>query len=73
MFGFRKKVVVQQYDKNTQKPVIRASICTGEQVAGFRDKETGKFHEIMLLRGEDDKNYFMRKYGVSEDEIVKEY
>lgn len=37
------------YDKEKQKPVIRCSICTGEQVAGFKDIRTGKFTDIMLI------------------------
>ena len=27
------------------EPVIRSSICTGEQVACMRERETGKLHE----------------------------
>lgn len=34
MFGKIKKA---SYDKENKKPVIRCSICTGEQVAGFKD------------------------------------
>lgn len=30
---FKKKIVVQSYDKENKKPVIKSSICTGEQVA----------------------------------------
>ena len=33
---FKKKGVVQSYDKENKKPVIKASICNGEQVAGFK-------------------------------------
>ena len=40
------------YDPETERPVIRASICTGEQVAGFKNKTTGAFREIMLIRSE---------------------
>lgn len=73
MFGFKKKTIVEQYDKNKYQPVIRASICTGEQTAGFKDKQTGKFQEFMLLHNEKDKLYFMEKYGIKEEEIIKEY
>lgn len=73
MFGFKKKIVVEQYDKAKKQAVIRASICTGEQVAGFKDRETGRFHEVMLIRNEADKACFMEKYGVCEEELVKEY
>ena len=31
---FKKKVVTKTYDKENKKPVIKASICNGEQVAG---------------------------------------
>ena len=63
----------QQYDKTKQKPVIRASICTGEKVAGFKDLATGQFSEIMLIRNDGDLYEFMESYGVERDEIVKEY
>lgn len=63
----------QQYDKTKQKPIIRASICTGEKVAGFKDLATGQFSEIMLIRNDGDLYEFMQSYGVERDEIVKEY
>ena len=44
---FKKKSVVQSYDKENKKPVIKASICNGEQVAGFKDIQTGKIEEVM--------------------------
>ena len=31
------------------EPVIRAGICIGEEVAGFKDVQTGKIEEIMLI------------------------
>ena len=31
---FKKKTVIKTYDKENKKPVIKASICNGEQVAG---------------------------------------
>ena len=46
---FKKKSSAKSYDKDTQKPVIKASICNGEQVAGFKDLHTGKFEEVMLI------------------------
>ena len=58
----------QQYDKTKQKPVIRASICTGEKVAGFKDLATGQFSEIMLIRNDGDLYEFMQSYGVERDE-----
>lgn len=67
----KRKEQIHSYDKEKQIPVLRCSICTGEQVAGFKDKETGKFKEIMMIRNEDDLSLFMKQYGVTE--IKKEY
>ena len=45
MFG-KKKIMEQtvKYDPESQYPVIRSSICTGEKVAGFKDKTGGTFY-----------------------------
>ncbi len=47
---FRKKPQRFTYDKENKIPIIKASICNGEQVAGFKDVHTGAFEEIMLIR-----------------------
>ena len=49
------------------KPVIRASICTGEEVAGFRDIRTGKIEEIMLIRSPEDLERFKEIYEITEE------
>lgn len=61
----------QKYDIETQKPVLKCSICNGEQVAGFKDTRTGKFEEIALIRNPRELDEFMRTYGI--EEISKEY
>ena len=61
-----------KYDSRKLTPVIRCSICTGEQVAGFRDNATGKFTDVMLIRGSSDLETFRKKYGV-EGDIEKIY
>lgn len=60
-----------QYDKQTYKPILKCSICNGEQVAGFKNLQTGRFEEIMLVRNAADLREFMERYGVSE--VPKEY
>lgn len=72
MFG-KKKYQVKTYDREHEKPVIHASICNGEQVAGFKNTSTGKFSEVMLIRGRHDLEEFMEMYGIGESEITKEY
>ena len=69
---FKKKKAHQSYDKENKKPVIKASICNGEQVAGFKDIHTGKIEEVMLIKSPTDLEHFKAMYGIDE-EIVKEY
>ena len=66
---FRKKTAVghDAYDHEKKTPAIRASICTGEKVAGFRDKETGSFEEIMLIRSEKDLALFRKQFRIEEE------
>ena len=49
--------------------MIRASICTGEKVACMREKETGKLHELALIRSEEDLQHFCLDYGVEKSAI----
>ena len=67
MFGRKKRDL--NYNKEIQKPMVRASICTGEKVAGFRDRTTGKFTDVMLIRSEKDLAEFCKEYGVDQKEI----
>lgn len=69
---FRKKKTLKTYDKDNKKPIIKASICNGEQVAGFKDIHTGKMEEVMLIKNQEDINIFKEMYGINE-EIEKEY
>lgn len=49
------------------EPVIRSSICTGEKVAGFKNRQSGVFEDIMLIRVPDDVAEFRKKYGIGEE------
>ena len=68
---FKKKPHKTRYDKTNKKAVLKCSICTGEQVAGFKDIYTGHFDEIMLIRDVADLDAFMEMYDVAA--ISKEY
>ena len=68
----RKKTVTKTYDKKNKKPIIKASICNGEQVAGFKDIHTGKIEEIMLIKHTGDIDTFKQMYGI-DGEIPKVY
>ena len=72
-FFFHKKTNIQgpQFDPETQYAVIRSSICTGEKVAGFKNKTDGHFTEVMLIRSPADEREFKDTYGV--ESIKVEY
>lgn len=46
---FKKKPQRPKYDKTNKKAVLKCSICTGEQVAGFKVLDTDHF-ELPLYR-----------------------
>ena len=66
MFGRKKTVRRLEYDPLVKEPAIRCSICTGEQVAGFRNRHTGVFEEILALRSEEDLEEFRKMTGVKD-------
>lgn len=73
MFGRKKRSAGVPYDKTGKVPVIRSSICTGEQTAGFRDTVSGKFEELMLIRDGRDFQEFLRRYQVDEEDVRREW
>lgn len=62
---FGKKPKKKTYDKDNQKPVLRCSICTGEQVVGFQNIHTGDFEEVMLIQNAADLEGFKSQYGIT--------
>lgn len=67
MMSIFKKKHTQSYDKMNKKPVLKTSICTGEQVAGFQDIHTGKIEEIMLIKQTGDIDTFKQIICFSHD------
>ena len=65
MFFKKKEKVLETYDPERKEPVIKCSICNGEQVAGFRDIHTGVFEEVMLIRNNQDLDSFRSRYGIT--------
>ena len=59
------------FDRDNQTAVIKCSICTGEQVAGFKNRKDGHFNEAMVIKSEKDIEYFKEIYQI--EEISKEY
>jgi hypothetical protein len=42
-------------------------------VAGFKNRRTGHFEDVMLVRGAKDLQTFLDRYGLTADELEKEY
>lgn len=52
------------FDPEIQYAVIRSSICTGEKVAGFKNKKDGHFVEVMVIRSPEDEKRFKETYNL---------
>ena len=68
LFSFKsaKKLSAPPFDPAAEEPAIRCSICTAEQVAGFRSKRTGQFREVTLIRTPKDLEGFKKDFGVED-------
>ena len=64
---FQRKTAISfpSYDPERQQAVLKCSICTGGQVAGFLDRQTGHFTDVMLIRNEKDLEAFQKHYKLS--------
>ena len=60
-----------EFDPDKQYAVIRSSICTGEKVAGFKNKDDGHFTEVMLIKSPSDEIIFRDTFNLTE--IKTEY
>ncbi len=59
------------FDPEKQEAVIRSSICTGEKVAGFKNKEDGHFTEAMVIHTPQEEERFRENYGL--ETVKREY
>lgn len=67
----RKEELKIEFDREKEVPVLRCSICNGEQVAGFKDLRTGHFREYSVIRSPQELEHFREQCGV--EKIPKEY
>ena len=67
---FRKRETVTPYDRQTQLPIIKSSVCTGEKTACFQDLRTKKITEIMLIR--DDRDLAEKTLGGKEQSTQRQ-
>ena len=64
---FHKKRPAIRYDAEKQIPAVRKSICTGEMTAGFIDRESGRFQELMKIESLE---RFREETGAEEIRII---
>ena len=72
-FFSSKKKEYPKMPKGDFDPVIRCSICTGEQVICAKDRKTGEMHELMLVRTPSDIEDFCVANNIDVTEVQKEY
>ena len=70
MFGRIKKI---DFDRQTQEPAIRKSICTGETTVGFVDLKTGHFSDYIKVTDSAQIDDFCRRTGTEREHIRTVY
>lgn len=73
LFGRRKRRPAVAFDPDAQQPAVRRSICTGEMTAGFIDRQTGKFQDVMLVDGPAGLEEFCERIGADVNEVKTIY
>ena len=72
LFG-RKKTEFPKMPEGDFEPVLRCSICTGEQTLCVREKQSGKLHELMLIRRPEELAGFCAANGLDINKVEKIY
>lgn len=61
------------YNSRYWTPLVRGSMCNGNQCAGFRNKETGDFEEICKIETPKDLSNFQFKYHLKRKDLQREW
>lgn len=72
LFG-KKKTEYPKFPEGDCKPVLRCSICTGEQVLCAKDTRTGHLSELMLIRTPGELEGFCEANHIPLESIEKVY
>ena len=72
LFG-KKKSEYTKMPEGDYVPVLRCSICTGEQVLCAKEVRTGKLLELMLIKTPVQLEGFCAANGISPEEIERVY
>ena len=71
IFG-RKKAVMPVIPEGCE-PVLRCSICTGEQTLGYMDAESGQMKELMLIRNPGELAEVCHANGIDPESVRRIY
>jgi len=69
----KKKTEYPKMPQGDYVPVLRCSICTGEQVLCAKERSTGKLLELMLIKSPAQLDGFCDANGISLEDIEKVY
>ena len=69
----KKKREYPKFPEGDYEPVLRCSICNGEQILCARDRVSGELHELILVRSPGDIDEFCKANSILPESIKKEY
>ena len=72
LFGKRKGADIPVLPEGGE-PVLRCSICTGEQTLCIREAGSGRLKEIMLIRSPGELEEVCRANGINPEKVPKVY
>lgn len=72
LFG-RKKSNIPRFSSELYEPVLRCSICTGEQVFCIIDRKTGEMQELMMISNPSIVEDICKANGIDPETIRKIY
>ncbi len=74
MKWFSKKGVSSlPYPPDRFEPVLQCSICTGEQTFCMRERDTGRTHQLQVIRSPEELAQVCRAYGVQVRDVRRVY
>ena len=73
IFGRKKSPDIPVLKPEAGEPVLRCSICTGEQTLCIREAGTGRLKEIMLIRSPGELEEVCRANGIDPETVPKVY
>jgi hypothetical protein len=73
LFSRKKEKTLPKIRLEKYEPVLRCSICSGEQVLCLRDREDGSIHELMLIHSFGELQEICEANGVDPEAVRKIY